>query len=159
VRPWTGGPGTATGRCSRELLGEVAEGVQSALERRYRKTVERAHGLPRAERNLTEPVLGRTGLRRNRYRDVRYRRWHFVVELDGLEAHRPWSKARDRERDNSVTLAGDHHLEYGWTEVVGRPCDVTVDVVQMLWRQGWRGTPRPCAPGCPVGRLMAVPDP
>ena len=39
-----------------EVLGEVAEGVHSHLEHRYRRGVESAHGLPRGERTAREVV-------------------------------------------------------------------------------------------------------
>lgn len=138
-----------------ELLDEAAQGVHSSLERRYRRDVERAHGLPRGERNTQERVIGRTGAPRTRYRDIRYRRWHVVIELDGGEAHPSWLLHRDRARDNSAALAGDRVLSYGWRETVSQPCHVAVEVVQMLWRQGWRGTPRPCGEGCAMHDLLA----
>ena len=47
-----------------ELLGEAAGGVGSFLERRYLRTVERPHGLPRGTRNRQEPTTGPTGARR-----------------------------------------------------------------------------------------------
>ena len=132
-----------------ELLTESEQGARSVLERRYRRTVELPHGLPRAERNRTEPVLDDAGtVVRNRYRDVRYRRWRLVVELDGDEAHRPWRRPVDRARDSSVTLAEDRHLEYGWHEVVGAPCRVAFEVATVLRLQGWTGTPAACGPGC-----------
>ncbi|MBI4939238.1 MAG: hypothetical protein HY830_00645 [Actinobacteria bacterium] len=140
-----------------EMLGEVAEGVQSALESRYRRSVERAHGLPRAERNRPEPVLDPSGrVVRRRYRDVRYRRWDTVVELDGLEAHPEWLRRFDRRRDNSVTLVGDRALQYGWFEVVETPCQVAADVVVVLRRAGWRGTPVACSSTCAITPL--IPD-
>lgn len=140
-----------------EILGEVAEGVQSALESRYRRAVERTHGLPRAERNRPEPVVDETGREvRRRYRDVRYRRWETVVELDGLEAHPEWLRRFDRRRDNSVTLVGDRSLQYGWFEVVETPCQVAADVLVVLRRAGWRGTPVACSDSCPVSAL--IPD-
>ena len=138
-----------------ELLAEAADGVQSPLERRYRRGVERAHGLPRAERNVAERVVGRSGAARNRYRDVVYRRWRVVVELDGYEAHPAWRRRHDRARDNSATVAGDQVLTYGWYETVTEPCQVAVEVIRLLWRQGWRGTPRPCCGTCPVADLIA----
>ena len=134
-----------------ELLTEAADGVRTPLERRYHRGVEKAHGLPRAERNRAEPVHDGAGrVVRNRYRDVRYRRWRLVVELDGDEAHRLWRRRHDRARDNSVGLAGDRHLEYGWFEVVEEPCRVAVDVATALRRQGWQGFPTPCGPSCPL---------
>lgn len=139
----------------KELLTEAEEGVQSPLERRYRRGVERAHGLPRGRHNAGERVVGRSGARRTRYRDIRYRRWRVVVELDGQEAHPLWLLRRDRARDNSATLEGDRVLVYGWHETVTQRCEVAVDVIRMLWSQGWRGTPRPCGDACPVAGLLA----
>ncbi len=42
-----------------ELLTDVGEGVESALELRYRRDVERRHGLPRATLQVRERVGGR----------------------------------------------------------------------------------------------------
>lgn len=137
-------------RLLEEILGEVEDGVQSALERRYRRDVERAHGLPHGTRNRPEPMLdagGRTV--RSRYRDIRYRRWRLVVELDGLQAHPEWLRRLDRLRDNSIALTSDdQHLEYGWAETVGEPCRLALEVATVLRRHGWTGRPVPCGPGC-----------
>ncbi|WP_143448796.1 hypothetical protein [Kineosporia sp. A_224] len=143
-----------------EVLGETAEGVQSALERRYRRGVERPHGLPRGHCNRPEPVHDGRGRKvRNRYRDVRYRRWGLVVELDGLEAHPRWLAWLDRGRDNSVTVVGDRSLQYGWHETVDDPCGMAVEVITVLRHRGWRGTPTPCGPACPVAPLVPSTDP
>ena len=142
----------------KEILGEVAEGVQSALERRFRRTTERAHGLPLGERQLGDALAGRTGAPRKRYRDIRYRRWRLVVELDGLEAHPERLKWQSRLRDNSVVVTSDDQvLQYGWREVVSEPCAVASDIVQVLWRHGWRGRPVPCGAGCPIERVLGLP--
>jgi len=137
----------------RDLLAEVVEGVQSQLERRWRSSVELRHGLPRAERNVTERANGPGAGPRNRYRDVRYRRWGLVVELDGAEAHPTWLKFRERRRDNALVVAGEPTLRYGWRETVGDPCGIAVEVAVVLRRLGWAGSPRPCGPGCPVADL------
>lgn len=42
-----------------DVLTEVSAGVQSSLERVYCRDVERAHGLPRGERNTPEGATGR----------------------------------------------------------------------------------------------------
>jgi hypothetical protein len=135
-----------------ELLSEVADGVASALELRYVRDVERAHGLPRGERNRTEGEPGR-----RRYRDVRYSRFGLVAELDGREAHPDDEAFRDLRRDNASTLSGDRVLRYGWRDVVGRPCEVAAQVVAGLRAGGWRGTLRPCGPACP-GRGSSGPS-
>src|SRR5690606_31516674 len=67
---------------ARELLAEVSEGVESPLEGRYHRDVERAHGLPRSELQVRE-VLGGGWVRADR----RYRRYGLRVELDGALAH------------------------------------------------------------------------
>jgi len=45
-----------------ELLQEVEDGVASALELRYARAVERAHGLPRGLRNQAEREAGSAGI-------------------------------------------------------------------------------------------------
>jgi hypothetical protein len=162
----------------RELLAEVEGGVQSPLERRWLHMVERPHGLPPGERNHPERVVGErvaserrpagarpvgerrlpgsqpqaSGARRpvTRYRDVRYRPWRVVVELDGREAHPDDARFRDRLRDNAVAAGGEVALRYGWRETVADPCGVAAEVVRVLRRQGWPGTPRRCGAGCAV---------
>jgi hypothetical protein len=127
-----------------ELLAEVREGVHSALERRYFRDVERAHGLPRGTRNLADGSRGR-----RRYRDVRYRRWRVVVELDGRAAHPDEWQERDDLRDNEVVSADDTRtLRYGWISVAGNPCRTAEQVGRVLNRSGWPGRVQPCGPGC-----------
>ena len=84
-----------------DVLSDVEDGVTSPLERRYRRDVEHGHGLPAGARNQGEarPGGGRW------YRDVRYRPWRVIVELDGRAAH-PMDRAfRDMRRDNIAALA------------------------------------------------------
>lgn len=126
-----------------DVLAEVEQGVQSPLERRYLRDVERAHGLPRGIRNDAEATACGT-----RYRDVRYRRWSTVVELDGRWAHPDDAAFRDLRRDNLLVVAGDAVLRYGWRDVAGRPCEVAVQVGDVLRARGWTGTMRPCGTAC-----------
>lgn len=128
------------------LLTEVADGIQSPLERRYLKDVERPHGLPRGARNRVE---GRRGHRR--YRDVRYRRFRVVVELDGRAAHPEHDRERDDLRDNELAERGEQTLRYGWRSVTGRRCQVALQVAGLLARNGWAGVATPCGEGGPVG--------
>jgi len=67
-----------------DLLVEAGDGIQSPLERRYFRDVERPHGLPRGQRNHAEVVAGA-----RRYRDVRYPEYRTCVELDGAATHPP----------------------------------------------------------------------
>ena len=129
-----------------EVLTEARDGVQSALERRYLRDVERPHGLPRGRRNRTE---GRPG--RRRYRDVRYLRWRLVVELDGQAAHPDDEAESDDQRDNELLAEEDTRtLRYGWRSVTGRPCATAAQVGRVLHRLGWRGTLTRCGPSCPI---------
>lgn len=127
-----------------EVLMDVGEGVQSALERRYYRNVERAHGLPPAERNRPEEALGR-----RRYRDVRYREFRTLVELDGSAAHPPEQRGVDQARDNDVVEAEEAApLRYGWAPIAGTPCLVAGQVARVLQQRGWEGQPRRCGPDC-----------
>lgn len=126
-----------------DVLGDVVAGVQSALERRYVSSVERAHGLPRGRRNVSEGPTNR-----RRYRDVRYDPFRTVVELDGSAAHPPENRAVDQARDNDVVEQEGAPLRYGWASVAGRPCESAGQVARVLQQRGWTGRPRPCGPGC-----------
>ncbi len=126
-----------------EILTDVDHGVQSPLERRYFRDVERAHRLPRGVRNAAEPSAAGT-----RYRDVRYRGWSTVVELDGRAAHPDDSVFRDLKRDNQLVLAGDTVLRFGWHDLAADPCAVAAQVAAALSARGWPGTLKSCGRGC-----------
>jgi hypothetical protein len=130
-----------------DVLAEVSDGVHSELERRYARDVERAHGLPKGERNVAEDQNGKTV-----YRDVRHRRERVVVELDGRAAHPEERRHLDRARDRHLAARDVVTVRYGWREVVGDPCAVAAEMAALLRSRGWDGRPRPCGPGCPVAR-------
>lgn len=128
-----------------DLLADVRDGVTSPLERRYVHDVERPHGLPRGVRNRGEGV----GSAR-RYRDVQYRRWRLVVELDGRAAHPEDQREHDDRRDNEVALRLERTLRFGWRTVTGTPCLVAGQVGVLLARGGWSGALTACGPTCRV---------
>ncbi|MGH8893408.1 MAG: type IV toxin-antitoxin system AbiEi family antitoxin [Actinomycetes bacterium] len=129
-----------------DVLDEVVEGVQSALERRYLRDVERAHGLPPGRRNRTEGVPGR-----RRYRDVRYDRYGALVELDGRAAHPEEERERDDLRVNETVLEeGVRTLRYGWRSVTVLACQTAGQVIGLLRSGGWDGAPIRCGPACRV---------
>ncbi|HEX2804824.1 MAG TPA: hypothetical protein VHN80_01470, partial [Kineosporiaceae bacterium] len=142
-----------------DVLADARDGTQSLLERSYLNGVERAHGLPTGVRNAPDQVSP-GGARC--YRDVRYRRWAVVVELDGLEAHPAERAFRDRSRDNAVVVSGQVSLRYGWREVAGDPCGIASELCRVLRSRGWDGKARPCGPDCTLevdDRWGSVPHP
>jgi len=130
-------------RLVQEVLDQAATGVASALERRYVRDVQRAHGLPRSDRNAPAMIGGV-----RRYPDVRYRPQRATVQLEGLAYHPPNASARDDARDNAAVIAGDAVLRYGWVAVVRSPCTVAAEVAAVLRRRGWAGQLRPCSVDC-----------
>jgi hypothetical protein len=132
-----------------EALADADEGAYFPLERRYARDVERAHGLPKAERQARRTISGRTHYKDNWYTDYRV-----CVELDGASYHQNEQVRQDKHRDN-VNLAVDAAQTYrfGPVEVTERACESAAMVAATLHRRGWQGQPHPCRrPGCQVGR-------
>jgi very-short-patch-repair endonuclease len=129
-----------------EVLEDVGSGAHSLLEHRYLTRVERPHGLPTGKRQRQVRV-GRT----RAYRDVEYLGLRLVVELDGRLGHEEQQdRWDDLDRDIGSTVAGLSTLRLGWRHVLN-PCRTAAAVARMLAALGWRGSPRPCSPRCPVG--------
>jgi len=132
----------------RGLLDEIFGGrdgaVESALEYRYRRDVERKHGLPRAQFQVRQVIDGR--LIRADGIDVGFAT---RVELDGQLAHPGGRTAQDTWRDNAVLLKDDERtMRYRWVHVAVTPCDTAGQVLSSLRKGGYRGTARRCGPGC-----------
>lgn len=127
-------------------LDDIEDGAHSALELRYVRRVERAHGLPRAQRQV-RTVRGQ----RTEYKDALYTEFGVGVETDGAVAHPPEAHWRDRHRDNAAATDGIITLRYSWADVTQRPCHTAAQVAAVLQHRGWRGTPHPCGPSCPIG--------
>lgn len=138
-----------------DVLAEVVNGVESALEHRYRRDVERAHGLPAGTLQQRETVGGRW-IRA----DCLYVGWGTRVELDGQLAHPFGRTDEDTWRDNAVLLErGDLTLRYRWSHVALRPCRTADQVARALQAQGWPGRARPCGPACELrGGRAGAPD-
>ena len=120
-----------------ELLLEVDEGAESPLELRYVRHVERPHGLPRGTRQQRSAD-------RSARRDVLYRAYAFVFELDGHLGHAGEGRFRDMRRDNAALLASLSTVRCGFGDVAGSPCDVASEVAQLLLMRGWPGPFVPC---------------
>lgn len=130
-----------------EALTEIRSGVESPLERRYLRDVERAHALPVGARQ----VRTRRGSR-VQYHDVRYLTYNVCVELDGVAAHPADMRQRDIARDNSNTLHQIQTLRYGWSPVAYHPCGVAREVWTLLVQRGHDGAFRRCGrPECAAG--------
>lgn len=104
-------------RLIEDLLLQVAEGAQSPLEVRYRNDVERAHGLPTGIRQAARRSGRLEGTARS-FRDVYYKDFGLVVELDGKPGHVERGRLRDLRRDNVTALRGERTLRYGWFDVI-----------------------------------------
>ena len=130
-----------------DLLNPDAEGMQSVLEVRYYRDVERPHGLPAGTRQAQFRVGSRKA-----FRDRFYDQYLTVVELDGRATHTIDKRWDDIRRDNATSAGGILTLRYGWLDITKHPCQVAAEVALALSTRGFEGA-RPCSPGCPVGRL------
>jgi hypothetical protein len=128
-----------------EAITFAAGGTHSVLEFRYDRDVERAHGLPRAARQVSfTKGDGSRG-----YRDRCYEQYgRLVVELDGKRYHPDENRDRDRRRDNQAAATGSPTLRYDWTDVTREACATAVQVYGALRERGYQGKLRPCSPGC-----------
>ncbi|TCC37022.1 hypothetical protein [Kribbella sindirgiensis] len=138
----------------RRIVLDAADGVQSFLEQVYLRRVERAHGLPTAERQVRVESTDGFG-RIVRYRDALYSPYGLVIELDGHAGHSDSeSRWRDMHRDNSTAMSGDLTLRFGY-QLVDEPCQAAAQVASALRLRGWTGTARSCSAGCSVARNAA----
>jgi hypothetical protein len=128
-------------------VDDADAGAHSVLELAFLRRVERAHGLPRGERQAPRSRPGGRW-----YDDVHYRPYGVVVELDGVRAH-PAEAGRDGRRDNAAAVAGLTVLRYRFTDVMLDPCAVASQLAAVLHARAWPALPRPCGPAC------AAPDP
>jgi hypothetical protein len=132
------------------VLGDVSAGTCSVLEHGYLNRVERPHGLPVAARQLRDSLRGPL------YRDVVYRRFGQVVELDGRLFHAS-ADARDRDldRDLDAAVGGLHTVRLGWGQVFDRACSTALRIGALLQARGWSGVPVAC-PSCPARSIGAT---
>jgi hypothetical protein len=130
------------GTWMRQVLRDIAAGACSVLEHGYLVHVERAHGLPRADRQGKEAAtLGIV------YRDATYD--DLVVELDGRLFHdNARQRDRDLDRDLDAIVRGRVTVRLGYGQVFDRPCATAARVAALLTQRGWTGHPQPCGPDC-----------
>ncbi len=124
------------------VIDDVASGTCSALEHGYLHRVERAHGIPAAERQVHESAKG------SLYRDVVYAAFGLIVELDGRLHHSGIrNRDRDLERDLDAAVAGRDTVRLAWGQVFGGQCRTAPRIGALLQQRGWTGSTHPC-PGC-----------
>jgi hypothetical protein len=128
------------------VLRDIGEGTCSVLEHGYLTRVERPHGLAVPERQVAASSRGPI------YRDVEYRRYGLVLELDGRVFHTS-TEARDRDLDRDLDAAvdGRNTVRLGWGQVFARSCRTAVRVAALLQMRGWEGELMPCAACAPDG--------
>jgi hypothetical protein len=134
-----------------DALEDSGDGVNSSLEFRYVRDVERAHGLPTARRQARRTLDGRT-----HYKDNWYVEYGVAVEIDGPAYHQGDRAAADKDRDN-LNLATDaaQTFRFGPVGVTERACESAGLVAATLRRNGWAGSPHPChRPGCAVALAL-----
>ncbi|KAA1419691.1 hypothetical protein F0U44_12360 [Nocardioides humilatus] len=128
-----------------ELVEDRRTGACSVLERGYLQRVERAHGLPRGERQVRSSASGRSTSR-----DVTYEEFGLVVELDG-STHFESYAARDADahRDlGELAQAGALTARVTYGLVFGGQCATARSIAAILRRLGWIGELDRC-PRCP----------
>jgi hypothetical protein len=129
-------------------LEDSDDGVHSGLELRYARDVERAHGLPSAQRQARREIAGKVHFRDNWYAEYRV-----CVELDGPTFHRDEQVWKDKRRDNlNLGEDGAVTFRFGPLEVTEFACQSAAMVAATLGRNGWEGAPRRCRRSdCMVG--------
>lgn len=126
------------------LLDDADTGACSVLERGYLQRVERAHGLPRGERQHASEATGRRTLQ-----DVRYQRYGLIVELDGVLHAAPRARDADARRDLAeLAVRGEATARVTYGLVFGGQCETARSIGSVLQRGGWTGAATRC-PLCP----------
>lgn len=124
----------------RGMLHDLRDGACSVLEREYLQRVERAHGLPRADRQRASRATGQLTLQ-----DVPYPDYRLIVELDGGSFHLGARTDADAFRDLAEFARARHatvRVTYGL--VFGTPCRTARFLAEVLQQRGWTGTFTEC---------------
>jgi hypothetical protein len=137
----------------REVFNDVDDGVRSVLEYRYLKYVERAHGLPKGERQQPWVLGGR-----RKYPDVEYEDQNVLVHLDGKVGHSDsLDKWADLDADLSGLVGRVVSVRLGWGQVLD-PCRLAASIASLLQQRGWVGRLQPCSPICTAFDSPGVSD-
>jgi hypothetical protein len=115
----------------KDILAETAIGVQSPLEYRWIKHVERPHRLPVPTRPYPLPSGAVT--------DGAYEEFRVLLELDGRRYHDGERRFRDWRRDNLSSEDGWLTLRYGWHDTVVESGTTAGNLFRVLCRRGYDG--------------------
>ncbi len=137
------------------VLDDISTGAHSFLEVSYLRRVERAHRLPRLDRQAGASSLGRRV-----WRDGEYAVWGVIHELDGRLGHE-WAddRAADRRRDLIAAGQGRVTLRHGYADVVDDACQTAALVGRVLQARGWQGAPVPCGKSCTLSTTLSLLEP
>jgi hypothetical protein len=114
-----------------DIVAETAIGVQSPLEFRWMKQIERPHRLPIPTRPYRLPS--------GAVADGAYEEFRVLLELDGRRYHDGERRFRDWRRDNLSSEDGWLTLRYGWHDTVVESCATAGNLVRVLRRRGYDG--------------------
>jgi hypothetical protein len=131
------------------IIDDLEAGTNSVLEHGYFAKVERAHGLPRADRQAV-----RVTPQGNQFRDVEYAAYGLVVELDGALGHDTWrDQARDADRAlDDLAATGTITARLRWHQIFDTPCRTARSIGKILTSRGWPDAPRACGEGCLISQ-------
>ncbi|MFI5624188.1 hypothetical protein ACIA03_12050 [Nocardioides sp. NPDC051685] len=132
-----------------KIIDDLESGTNSVLEHGYLSKVERAHALPRSERQTV-----RATPEGNQFRDVEYAAYGLVVELDGALGHDTWrDQARDADRAlDDLATTGTVTARLRWHQVFGTSCRTARSIARVLASRGWTDSPTPCGDDCVLAR-------
>ncbi len=83
------------------------------------------------------------------YRDVKYRRYRLVVELDGRIGHElSEDKWNDQDRDLLAATEGVLTVRLGWRHCEATPCRTAARLGMVLRARGWAATVKRCGRAC-----------
>jgi hypothetical protein len=114
-----------------DVVAETAIGVQSPLEFRWIRQVERPHRLPVPTRPYQLPS--------GAVADGAYEEFRVLLELDGRRYHDGERRFRDWRRDNLSSEDGWLTLRYGWLDTVVESCATAGNLIRVLRRRGYDG--------------------
>jgi len=124
----------------RGMLSDLLEGACSVLEREYLQRVERAHGLPRADRQRRSTATGGLTLQ-----DVPYPEYRLIVELDGGGYHAGERADADAFRDLAeLARSREATLRLTYGLVFRTPCRTARFLAEVLQQRGWSGAAVRC---------------